>query len=234
MKKLLFIFVLLTVVTSSCKRDVYYQDGGKAVATFNGDLFQYLQSKPVPFDSITKIIRLAGLEDIFHKDTITFFAPSDEYIQNIIGTINTDGLNQRLYQRGKDTLKDLSEISPEIWRKYLQRYMFKGANLLKDYPQIDFNQKLMFPGQLYYSLNRSIVNIGVEFQDANGIKYIGYRQLYLSYIPDISKPNDNWFTTKISSSDIQPHNGVVHTLQYNGGNFGFNRNEFFDEVISTR
>lgn len=234
MKKLIFIYASILVIASSCKRDVYYRDGGTAVAEYSGDMLQYLVSKPIPFDSIAKIIKLAGLEESFKKDTFTFFAPDNAYIRNTIGTINTDGLNRRLYDLGKDTLKQLSEISPEIWKKYLQRYMFKGANLLKDYPQIDFNQKLMFPGQLYYSLNKSIVNIGVEFQDANGIKYIGYRQLYISYIPDISRPNDNWFVTKISSSDIHPRNGVVHTLQYNGGNFGFNRNEFFDEVISTR
>ena len=234
MKSLIFIFASLLLFFTACKRDDFYRDGGKAIAIFPGDVLDYLESKPILFDSIAQIVRLAGLEESFRKDTFTFFALNDEYIKNTIGTINTDGLNRRLYDRGKDTIVKLSEISPLIWKKYLQRYMFKGKNLLKDYTQIDFGQRLMFPGQLYYSLDRSVFNIGVEFQDANGIKYLGYRLLHISYIPDISRPNDNWFVTRISSSDIQPKNGVVHTLQWNGGNFGFNRNEFFDEVISTR
>lgn len=234
MKNLLFICVAILLAGSSCKRDVYYSDGGKAIATFQGDMLQFLESKPVLFDSIAQIVKLAGLEESFRKDTFTFFAPNDEYIKNTIGTIYTDGLNRRLYDLGKDTILKVSDISPLIWKKYLQRYMFKGVNKLKDYPQIDFGQKLMFPGQLYYSTDRSVFNIGVEFQDANGIKYIGYRQLTISFIPDISRPNDNWFTTRVSSSDINPLNGMIHTLQWNGGNFGFNRNEFFDEVISSR
>ena len=234
MKKLIFLFAIVLLIISSCKRDKFYEDGGRATAVFPGDMLQYLESKPVLFDTIAKLIQLAGLEESFRKDSITFFAPNDEYIKNAIGYTNTDGLNRRLYEKGKDTIVNLSDIKADIWKKYLQRYIFKGRNLLKDYPQIDFNQKLMFPGQMYYSVNKSIFNIGVEFQDANGIKYIGYRQLHLSYIPDISRPNDNWFTTRISSSDIQPTNGVVHTLQWNGGNFGFNRDEFFQEVISTR
>ena len=231
MKNVIFIFAILLTFTA-CERDEYYQDGGKAVAKFNGDMLQYLESKPVPFDTIAQLVKLAGLEETFKNETFTFFAPSDEYIKQTIGTIHTDGLNRRLYNLDKDTVINLSDIHPLIWRKYLQRYMFKDANLLKDYPQIDFGQKLMFPGQLYYAYDKSVFNIGVEFGDANGIKYIGYRSILISYIPDISRPDDNWRTTRVSSSDIQPKNGVVHTLQWDGGNFGFIREEFFDEVIN--
>jgi len=73
----------------------------------------------------------------------------------------------------------------------------------------------------------------VVYNSANGIKYIGYRQLVFSYIPDISKPNDNWYISYIASSDIKPTNGMVHSLRYQGAYLGFSLYEFFNDVYNT-
>jgi hypothetical protein len=232
MNKNIAICGLFILAFTACKRDKYYKDGGLAQAKFPGNMVEYLDAHPVPFDTIAQIVRLAGLEEMFSKDTITFFAPDDEVIKNTIGTIYTDGLNRALYFSGKDTVKELSEIDPAIWRKYLLQYVFRGANMLKDYPQIDFERVNIYPGALYYNLAGNVMNIGVKFGDANGIKYLGYRQLVLSYIPDISRPDDNWQTNDISSSDIQPTNGVVHALKPSGNYFGFNIYNFFTEVYN--
>ena len=231
-KKIITICGLFLLAFTACKRDKYYKDGGLAQAKFPGTIVEYLDAHPVPFDTIAQIVRLAGLEEMFSKDTITFFAPDDEVIKNTIGTIYTNGLNGYLYYNGKDTVKELSDIDPAIWRKYLLLYAFRGANRLKDYPQIDFGQVNIYPGALYYNLAGSVMNIGVQFGDANGIKYLGYRQLVLSYIPDISRPDDNWLRVNISSSDIQPTNGVVHTLKPSGLYFGFDNYNFFTEVYN--
>ncbi|WP_168202553.1 fasciclin domain-containing protein [Pedobacter sp. KBS0701] len=234
MKKLIFACAALLLILNACKRDEYYRDGGLANPDFNGNMLQYLQAKKVPFDTIAKIVKLAGLESTFSNEDFTFFAPDDEVIKKTIGTIRTDGLNNLLFYAGKDTVKTLDQISPVIWRRYLQRYMFKGVNRLKDYQQIDFDVKSVYPGGLYYSLSGNISNIGVTYATANNIKYIGYRQLNLTYIPDASKPNDNWYINKVASSDIKPTNGVVHTLAYNdirgGAYFGFNESDFFSDV----
>jgi hypothetical protein len=234
MKKLIFACAALLVLLNACKRDEYYRDGGLADPNFKGNMLQYLQAKTVPFDTLAKIVKLAGLESTFSNDDFTFFAPDDGVIKKTIGTIRTDGLNAYLFYSGKDTVKTLDQISPVIWRRYLQRYMFKGVNRLKDYQQIDFDVRSVYPGGLYYSLAGNISNIGVTYATANNIKYIGYRQLNLTYIPDASKPNDDWYINKVSSSDIKPTNGVVHALAYNdmvgGAFFGFNRSDFFSDV----
>jgi hypothetical protein len=234
MKKLIFACAALLLILNACKRDEYYRDGGLANPNFNGNMLQYLQAKKVPFDTIAQIVKLAGLESNFSNEDFTFFAPDDEVIKKTIGTVKTDGLNNFLFYSGKDTVKTLDQISPVIWRRYLQRYMFKGVNRLKDYQQIDFDVKSVYPGGLYYSLAGNISNIGVTYGTANNIKYIGYRQLNLTYIPDASKPNDNWYINKVASSDIKPTNGVVHTLAYNdirgGAYFGFNGSDFFSDV----
>ncbi len=239
MKNLLFIFSILLLV-SSCKQDDYFIDGGKATAKFNGNMLSYLETKPVQFDSLVQIIKLAGLEEEFKKDTITFFAPNDIMIRDLIGTrvnelgvITYSSLNQYLIFINKEPILKLSDIDPVIWRKYLMRYMFTDAYTLKDYPQIDFDQRNIFPGQLFYSQDNSLFNIGVIYDSVNGIKYLGYRHLVISFIPDASRPDDNWQTVSISSSDIQPNNGVVHTLR-NEKVFGFDLGEFFNDVALTR
>jgi len=242
MKKLIIACAALLLVLNACKRDEYYIDGGKAKAEFDGNMMQYLQAKKVPFDTVAQIVKLAGMEQQFSSENFTFFAFDDDVVRKTIGNIHTnetdrnpkfESLNQLLYESGRDTVKTLDQISPAIWRKYLQRYMFKGVNMLKDYPQIDLNLRSIYPGALHYDYNNDVANIGVVFYDANGIKYIGYRQLVLSYIPDVSKPNDNWYPNYVASSDIKPTNGMVHTLRYQGSYLGFNLYEFFNDVYNT-
>jgi len=224
---------MLTLL-ASCSKDDYYTDGGLAKAEFNGTVLEYLSSKPVDFDTLVQVIKIAGMEDVFNKEDITFFAPRDKNIKDMIGTYDIGGsLNRRLYDDGKDTIKVLSDIDGLIWRKYLQRYLFKGKNKLMDYPQIDFNQQSIHGGQNYYAWNNTVSNIGVVYNDVGGVKYLGYRALHISYIPDVSRPTESWRTVRVSSSDVQPNNGIVHVLDV-GGRFGFDDGEMKDEIIDSK
>ena len=216
LKSVPLLALLAIMVISSCKKDNYYVDGGKADPAFKGNMLQYLESNP-KFDTIAQIVKLAGMEKIFTDEKITFFAPTDEVIRRTIGQVNAVrpelrfGLNQFLFTAGKDTIKTLSDINPIIWRKFLSRYVFKGAYKLKDYPQLDFDLKPIYPGSFYTSYDGDLANIGVVFNDVNGVKYTGYRQLSFSYIPDPSDPT-NYIPVAVASSDIQPSNGIVHVL----------------------
>ena len=243
--------LLFSLAFSSCKRDEYYIDGGLANPYFNGTILEYLESKPIEFDSVAQIIKLAGLEETFHNDEFTFFAPRDENIKRLIGQVGLEdivdrlvygGVNQQLYDQGLDTIENLADVDSAIWRKYLERYMFRGRNLLMDYPQIDFELLNTFGGQNYYSYNNTVSNIGVVYHDAvtdagksseTVLKYMGYRQLNISYIPNISEP-DTWITVKVASSDIQPTNGVVHVLDFTNGLFGFAEWEVFNDIIQSK
>ncbi|GAA4306820.1 fasciclin domain-containing protein [Mucilaginibacter gynuensis] len=234
MKNLIIVCACLLLALNSCKRDGYYEDGGKANPNFNGDMLAYLESKPVPFDTIAQIVKLAGLEETFRTSEFTFFALDDDVIKRTIGDKNDVGsLNWQLFFVGKDTVKALSDINPLIWKKYLQRYMFTGVNRLKDYPQIDLGLQSLYPGGLYYSLSGTVCNIGAVYNDVNGVKYLGYRNLSLSYVYDLSNPDDKSNPIKISSSDIKPKNGIVHTLSFSFGYFGFNPNDFMLEVYNS-
>lgn len=202
--------VALLMMVASCKQDEYYRDGGKSNPVSDKDILQYLESNP-QFDTVAQIVKLAGMEEIFKNEKITFFAPTDEVIRRTIGTLRTGGLNTALFALGKDTVKVLSDVDPGIWRKYLSRYIFKGAYKLNDYPQLDFQLKAIYPGSFYRTYTNDIANIGVVYNSVNGVRYIGYRQLSISFIPDPSDP-DQFIPAAVASSDIQPKNGVVHVL----------------------
>ena len=244
----IFTVVLLLYSIQSCKKDDYYTDGGLAQAKFDGPIMAYLDAKPREFDSIAKIIRLAGLEEDFKTKEFTFFAPRDENIKRLIGLARgnsqeaASGVNLQLYLLGRDTIKTLADVDSTIWRKYVLRHMFNGKRKLMDYPQIDFDLLNVYKGQNYTSLGNTVSNIGVVYNDAindsdknniTRLKYMGYRQLFISYIPDISRPGE-WISCPIASSDIQPDNGVVHVIDYTRAEFGYSRGEVMSDILESK
>lgn len=253
MKNLIITLCAVFLVLSACKRDNYYKDGGLAKADFNGNMLQYLESKPIPFDTIAQLIKLAKLDTVFSKEDMTFFAPTDDIFKLTLGDIHSLedkpgqpsrlSLNQLLFRAGKDTIKTLDQVDGAIWKKYLQRYMFHGSNRLKDYQQIDFKLESLYGGAIYNSYAGTPTNIGVVYNDVSKgdvnkgdysvVKYIGYRQLAISYILDVSDPNGAWITNYVASSDIKPTNGVVHALRYDGKNFGFNLFDLYNDILTT-
>jgi hypothetical protein len=216
--------LLVILLISACKKDDYYLDSGKLDPHYNGTILDYLKDKPFYFDTLVSVIQLAGMEDVFTKDTITFFAPTDHSIKSTL-----DELNGNLYAQGKDTIKTLQEVAPEVWKKYLSIYIFKGRNELKDYPQIDFELLRTYPGQNYASYNNTVMNIGVVYGSANDVKYVGYRQLYLNYIIQPAQVPKAFSTAPVASSNIMPLNGVIHVLSDNHFYFGFSPYLFIND-----
>ncbi len=246
LKLALFVLLGFSIITS-CKRDEYFIDTGTTNPNFNGSILAYLKSKPAYFDTLTRVINIAGMNDVFEKEQITFFAPTSSTIYKSIKALNAD-----LRRSGRDTVSKLEQIKPATWKEALSMYIFKGVNRLKDYPQLDTIAFSAFPGQGYASYAGRTMNIGVLFNDAvtarnadgspkTFVKYAGYRQLYLSYIPDFSNPTLGLLNIPVSSSDIAPTNGIVHVLAQNvfsgstlvsKHNFGFNTRTFIDKVIA--
>lgn len=227
MLRMILLCAVIFMSLLACKKDEYYRDSGQQDPRFKGSTLTYLDSVPFYFDSLAMIVRLAGMDEVFTKDTLTFFAPSDRTIMRTVRD-----LNSRLFLLGYDTVKALADVPQVIWQRYLQRYMFHGANQLKDYPQIDFTLKSIYPGQGYLSWNSTPMNIGVIYDDDNKVKYVGYRHLTVSYIPDPAYPLVNWTTANVASCNILTDNGVVHTLDNNHIYFGFSLDNLTDDMIA--
>lgn len=228
-KKIVAIAFMATVVIAmGCKKD-YYTDTGVHTPNFDGTVMEYLQSKPAYFDSLIKVIHLAGMEDIFQNEEITFFAPADSSINR---TVNY--LNRILDALGRPLVTRLEQIKPEVWRRQLSRYVFKGKKSMNDYRQLDPVNLSAYPGQIYASYDGLLMNIGVIYNDAGGVKYAGYRQLMLSFIPSASAPRDysSWYSEFVASVNVTPTNGYVHVLRYPFHYFGFEPGQFVEEVMA--
>jgi hypothetical protein len=217
------------ILLASCSKDKYFENTGTINGSFQGNVLEYLKSKPQYFDSVVKVIRLAGMENVFTTEPITFFAPADSSIRSTIAE-----LNRQLSFQGKPTVYKLEQIKPEVWRTQLARYVFKGKKSMNDYPQLDPGNVAAYPGQIYASYEGDIMNVGVIYNDAGGVKYAGYRQLTLSYIPSPSAPRDylSWYPTTVASVNIAPANGYVHALRYSNHFFGFEVNQFIENAIA--
>ncbi|TAM95414.1 MAG: hypothetical protein EPN39_15190 [Chitinophagaceae bacterium] len=224
---LMIIIMLITGIISCQKTKDYYLDSGLANPYFKGTTMDYLDSKPFYFDSVALVARLTGMDTVLSEDSVTFFAPTDRSIMRLINAANED-----LFKFRYDTIKTLQDIPPAIWRKYLSRYIFPGLNQLKDYPQVDYNLLLNYPGQGYLSWDGTPMNIGVVYNDANGVQYAGYRQLSIAYIPDISNPTANWIIAYVASSNILTNNGIVHVLSDTHTYFGFDLDAFVADMES--
>ncbi len=217
----LFVVLMLCLILASCKKEDYYIDSGVHDGTYEGSVYQYLKSKPAYFDTLSQVIDVAGMQDVFENEEITFFAPPSSSIYKAVKS-----LNQYLRNDGKDTVSSLSQIKPEVWRELLSLYIFEGKYMLKDFAQLDTLDLDAYAGQGFVSSAGRPMNIGVIYNDAGNVKYSGYRQLWLSYINDFSSPKTSLINIPVASSNIEPRNGAIHVLQYRNHLFGFTSSNF--------
>ncbi|MGX5817747.1 fasciclin domain-containing protein [Chitinophaga lutea] len=206
--KLFLALALLASLFAACRKD-YYNDTGLAKGRYNGSIMDYLESKPFYFDTLTQVVKLAGMEDVLRKEMVTFFAPSNACFDSTLKSVN-----KLLYADGKDTISELNQVPKAMWRKLLSRYVFRGKNMLNDYPQLDPAYFATYPGQFYKSYDNELMNIGVIYGNEGGAQYAGYRQLTLSYTPDVTFKPNNWMISFVASVNVEPNNGAVHVLRF--------------------
>lgn len=217
MKKLLpFIGILLIAgaFLTSCTKDDYYKDGGMANPKYNGTIFQYLQTRPDMFDTITYIIERAGLKDKIEQEDVTFFCPTD---QSVVDAMRN--LNSYRYSTYKDSVQ-LKDVPPIIWKRFLERYIMEGKHLAKDFARVDPDNINAYPGINYVTIGGYILNIGLIYQNYGGVEAVGAR---IIRVTDVSLDPNNFKNNNsviVMTSDIQPTKGILHVLRYQH-QFGF-------------
>lgn len=199
---------------TNCQDESYLIDTGVHDPNFDGSIMQYLESRPDYFSKTVQVIKIAGLEDVLDKETVTFFAPTDWSIDNSVNR-----LSSYLYQNGGDSIKDYRQIKPSVWREFLSMYIVPDKYLLKDIPQLDTLMVSSYPGQAYYSYGGRPMNMGVVYSDANGVKYAGSRQILYSYISDFATMDMK--NAYVATCNIEPRNGAVHVIRFTDHAFGF-------------
>lgn len=214
---------------ASCKKGGF-EDSGTYPNNYEGTILQYLKSRPELFDSLSKVIKLADMEATLNKDNITFFAPPDVTIEKSVRQ-----LNEVLFSTGRDTVIDLAQINPVVWKEYLSMYVFDERRSLKDYPQLDTMKMESFDGQGFISIGGKNMNIGVLYNDVvsknsagveQRVKYAGYRQLYLSSV------DFGMIHAPVATSDIRTANGNLHVLNITKHWFGFSSISFANRAFT--
>ncbi|MCD8317948.1 MAG: fasciclin domain-containing protein [Paraprevotella sp.] len=220
--------VIGAVLMINCQNEDYLQDGGTHNPYYSGTVLDYITQHPDKhyFSELTDIVHYAGLDSVLQNEEITFFAPTDWSID-----MSVDYLNYQLYWRlGQDSIKDLHQIRPEVWKEYLSMYIVPGKYCLKDIPQLDTASVSAYPGGAYYSLAKVPMNMGVVYYDAGNVKYAGARQILYSYVYDFTTMD--MVNAYVSSCDIQPDNGVVHVIRFIDHYFGFDRDRLLESVVN--
>jgi hypothetical protein len=220
---LLFVCLLCII---SCQDKSYLDDGGSANPHYEGTVMQFLKSRPDLFTQLVEVIEYADMEDVFEDEQITFYAPTDWSIQRSLQYLNDYWYNVE----GQDSVTQITQIKPEVWKELLSLYIVEESYLAKDIPQLDTVAMDAYAGQAYVSLNGRPMNMGLVYHDANGIKYAGYRQLVYSYVNDFV--NNDLTNAYVATSDIRPTNGVVHVLRFTDHNFSFNESLFISMAIA--
>lgn len=226
-KNTIYLLFAACIIFTACKKD-HYQDSGVHNGVFAGTIYEYLKTKPELFDTLLQVIDAAEMNDVLdNKDKeVTFFAPPSSTIFKAVRS-----LNKQLNFTGKDTVTQLTQIKKEVWRELLSLYIFDGKYMLKDFAQLDTLDLNAFRGQSFdsYTFDQNEgrpMNIGVIYNDASGVKYAGYRQLYFSYIEDLSNQQGSMINIPVASSNIEPSKAALHVLQLRTHLFGFTSANF--------
>ncbi|MFV0606112.1 MAG: fasciclin domain-containing protein [Niabella sp.] len=236
-KSIIIITAFVSLLIVGCNKNSYYKDSGTTKGKFDGTVMNYLESKPEYFDSIVRLVRKAGLETTLQNEQVTFFAPADSSLRRLFFYTN-----ERLARLGRPAIHSINEVSDRIWTKYMSRYVFKFKKGLNDFPQVDFANLTTYAGQIYPAANGTYMNIGAVYSNVtlggtNGapstvIPYAGYRYLTVSYLSSQynTRDYDTWRTATVASVNIETNNGYVHALRYANHDFGFDLNEFVQDV----
>ncbi|NSL87880.1 fasciclin domain-containing protein [Chitinophaga solisilvae] len=210
--------LLVSLLSSSCKKD-YYIDGGLAEARYHGSIYSYLKNNPYLFDTIAHVVEKAGLRKMLESDTVTFFSPTD----NVIGEA-MNVLNEYRYINVEDSVH-MDDISPEIWRRFLSRYIIRGRYEARQFARVDPKNIYAYPGINYVMESGYVLNIGLIYQDYNNVEAVGARILRLTDITFDPLNFTNNPSIIVATSDIQPDNGVLHVLNMRH-TLGFRLEEF--------
>lgn len=193
---------ILFLQNSCTKQDIV--DTGLAKATFDGTVLDYLKSDPYNWRLTVEMIERAEMAELFDGNVdslkeITFFGPTSYSIL------------RHLYD---NNLERVDQLSPEFCRSTIRQHVVKGKILKKDIPFRD-RQYYVFdpeqPAENYlevYTVGQNRLRLYLErtayeaIPDAGPIAMYAYSMTANTFIP-------------LASPDIQPANGVVHSLNYN-------------------
>lgn len=194
--RLLLIVSVLGIGVNACTTSDFIKTGlsnGKHDMT----MYEYFETDSYNWDSTLLMIRTAGLEDLFRgTDSITFFGPTNHSI--------------RRYMLEND-IKRVEDMGADFCRETLLRHVMKGKVMREEFPRgVDNTEgaELVGEGGQVYTMLGGNQIWGYTFQEPYmDTAETGPIVLHVTSI-------DGKMEIPIASTDIEPNNGVVHSLGY--------------------
>jgi hypothetical protein len=211
MTKLIKAIVLISALFVVGCKDEYFSDHLQPVGQ-SGELgvttMQYLQNNPSTFDTLTRLIKLTGLESAVNEKGSTFMAPRDYSIHNYFKLLYPDPANMPA------TLDALPQLEKD-----------KIAEIIKDY--IIPKQEIVSRGlATTYSY---VVTAGGKKARFNVVTtdYLGNVNMgakYVNFSLNIAPPADKeqYESVSVATANLRSTNGVLHVLASDAHIFGFN------------
>lgn len=186
--------VILLVAMASCTKDGFTKTG-ISNGRFDGNMLEYMRAHSYDWDSTVLMVEHAGLQSIFEGDEkITFFGPTNHSIRRY------------MLQNG---IERVSDMDAEFCRKTLLRHVLKGKIMREEFPRGKYIQGKIVGegGDIYTMMDGNEIWAFTRKGEYNDVAEMGATLLYVT-----SKEAAKRIT--IASCDIEPDNGVVHSLGY--------------------
>lgn len=199
------------LLTVGCGTKYNYYDSGTVKKLFDGSMYEYLLVKPpknMPqnWDSIVKIADKAGLTEMFQREDVTFMGVTNYTIAMWLGK-DGEGFNKYAY-------KKIDDIPVETCRAIILNHVIDGKLLRDQIERATFDDKGVFSGGGRKLTTRGGKQVILYTQQIPylGMPGVGPITIYMRSLMADGVSEEK--TTTIASGDIQPHNGVVHALEY--------------------
>ena len=211
MKQSILLGILLSAFVSCTK---YNQiDTGLAKAKFNGNMYEYFQSNSYDWDSLLVLIEYTGVKEYFTGEkegyeNITFFGPTNHSIRRKMFEKShwNSNYTEKIYDY--HSMREFVDgVGVEQCRTWILRHIVKGKYKVEDIPRGTSTDAAS--GITFESAAGSTFRVFSLQETYAGIPEAGAVVLYIVSTTSID----------VASTDIQPNNGIVHSLAY-GYTFG--------------
>ncbi len=210
-QKNILLGLLLSVLFIGCTK--YNQiDTGIAQKKFPGNMYEYFQSDSYNWDSLLLMIEYTGVKDYFTGEKpgyeeITFFGPTNHSIRREIfretKPNTTTWVDEPIYKSVKEYV-DANGV--DFCKELILRHIVKGKYEVKDIPRGTGDDDAS--GIIFTSAFGSKFRVFSFREPFEKVPDAGAVVLYIRGGSGMSTSID------VASTDIEPTNGIVHSLAY--------------------
>jgi hypothetical protein len=211
MRKLIKAIALISALFIIGCKDSYFADGAQP-ANQSGQLgvttMQYLQNNPASFDTLTRLIKITGLEAAVNQKGNTFLAPRDYSIHNYFKLLYPDPANMPA------TLEALPQVEKDKIAQIINDYIIPNQEILRG--------KLATTYSYVTTAGSKKARFNVVTTDYLGNINMGAKFVVFSLNLAPATATEQYQSVQVATADLRSTNGVVHVLGSESHIFGFN------------